>query len=162
MGLKSLYSHLKLLVEFKNESDHEIDLFWINFNGKAAEYKKLLSPGDTETVQTFISHPWIARNSVTGRPMILNGQNHFIAKLPKSLHGQGIGEMGVEAKFSNVRDPSVLAKLQASVDKMMPIVHVLIDSEGISCTSTLDLYIKKNLLYRLRLKVVDFTYNLYL
>ena len=56
---KALRSDKPIRLEFKNESEDKIDMFWHNFKGSKIQYKTI-EPGDTRAQWTYVTHPWSA------------------------------------------------------------------------------------------------------
>ena len=45
-------------IEFINNLDEKVYIYWINYKGNEKHYKDL-KPGKSYTVETYASHPWI-------------------------------------------------------------------------------------------------------
>jgi hypothetical protein len=58
--LKSIDSNTPVSVEFDNETNQTVELFWLDFNGKEVSYGQI-KPGDSKFMGTYATHPWIAR-----------------------------------------------------------------------------------------------------
>jgi von Hippel-Lindau disease tumor supressor len=67
-GLKSLDSTVKAFVLFENKTDRIVCVFWVNHRGRLVPYKSL-SPNMTCAVNTYISHPWVFKDTDTGELM---------------------------------------------------------------------------------------------
>ena len=59
--LKSAASEIQCEIEFLNESPLEVELFWIDFEGKEISYGSLV-PRDSAKIPSFVTHPWIVRD----------------------------------------------------------------------------------------------------
>lgn len=57
--LRSIVSEGSLQIDFANGGTQPIAMYWIDFNGGRVHYADV-SPGDSYTQQTFVTHPWVA------------------------------------------------------------------------------------------------------
>lgn len=55
---RSIKSEVETSIEFVNNSQQTIKVFWLNLEGKR-ELLHVLLPGDRETQKTFLNHPWL-------------------------------------------------------------------------------------------------------
>ncbi|RWS31068.1 von Hippel-Lindau disease tumor suppressor-like protein [Leptotrombidium deliense] len=62
--MRSLSCSRPSYVRFFNLSPNRVDIIWINYEGIGVTYKTL-NPREYHDVNTFVSHPWIFRNSST-------------------------------------------------------------------------------------------------
>lgn len=62
--LKSGPSLSLCYVRFINVTDKRVDVIWVNYNGVCVCYRTL-APRCYIDIETFVSHPWIFRNSDT-------------------------------------------------------------------------------------------------
>ena len=58
----SVVSYVEALVTFDNQSSKVARVYWINFNGDRELYKTL-SPKETYTQSTFLTHPWVVTDA---------------------------------------------------------------------------------------------------
>lgn len=49
-------------VMFKNKTDAQISIYWLNAQGKRTLYKKLAA-GESHNQQTYVTHPWLIANA---------------------------------------------------------------------------------------------------
>ena len=68
-------STTKMSGTFLNNTTVPIDIFWLDFGGNEKRYCSELGPGREYQQNTFVGHPWIARNSVSKRLLLVNGKN---------------------------------------------------------------------------------------
>jgi len=61
-GLKSIHSKISYFLTFTNTSVQYITIWWIGYKGELHKYFTL-APGKSWTVKTFVSHPWVLKNS---------------------------------------------------------------------------------------------------
>lgn len=52
----------KSTVVFNNKAQGDINIYWLDFNGKRVSYKQGLKAGATHNQGTFITHPWVITN----------------------------------------------------------------------------------------------------
>ncbi|XP_046580813.1 von Hippel-Lindau-like protein [Haliotis rubra] len=69
--VKSIHSDTSVRVEFINETQRPVDLFWIDFQGKLVRYKLGLKPSKNYHINTYETHPWIARDTRTGSSLLI-------------------------------------------------------------------------------------------
>ncbi|XP_064602914.1 von Hippel-Lindau disease tumor suppressor-like [Liolophura sinensis] len=99
--LKSVCSELDSYVEFFNRTSRHVDILWCNYAGEEVKYQTLgpkiqLLCSDSESagatryqhysVNTFVSHPWIVRDSNTGALLRINQRRYL---LPVAYDGEG-------------------------------------------------------------------------
>ncbi len=61
-GLVSNSGGEKFVLEFVNTRNSTLNIYWINYEG-IEELKGLVSSGKTWSQNTYISHPWVVRDS---------------------------------------------------------------------------------------------------
>jgi hypothetical protein len=61
-GQRSLESRRRSFLRFYNMSPRAVDVIWLDFEGKEVPYTRLLRRQKWD-VTTFVSHPWICRDS---------------------------------------------------------------------------------------------------
>jgi len=69
---RSLKYEETVYVVFNNSSEREVHLFWINYAGMLTSYG-ILSPRKRKRMNTYETHPWVARDVQSGLPLLLNG-----------------------------------------------------------------------------------------
>lgn len=78
VNLRSEHSTYPLLVQFLNRTGRRVELVWVDYAGHWIRYKTL-SPGDHFEIYTFVTHPWVFRDTVTGiRLLALNHGPVFV------------------------------------------------------------------------------------
>lgn len=60
-GLRSLNSDVPTTITFVNQSQTYRRIEWIGFDGQTKEYGGL-NFGESKTIKTFLTHPWIITN----------------------------------------------------------------------------------------------------
>lgn len=60
-GLRSLNSDVPTTITFFNQSQTYRRIEWIGFDGELKEYGGL-NFGESKTIKTFLTHPWIITN----------------------------------------------------------------------------------------------------
>lgn len=91
-NLRSLESKVKSPVKFINRTAFDVEIFWLNFVGKEISFvilekkgsaKKGLRVGSKIAVNTFVSHPWIAKDRASGKRLWLNSKEVFYPPEPR-------------------------------------------------------------------------------
>ena len=122
--LASKHSLLSVRVAFKNISPRKIDLYWISHESKLVQYSSNLAPGTMTGIISFVGHPWVATDSLTGQKMFLNGFPDFRARIPAEFVSEQIGpfadelsekKKGINGAIWTDQDED---KLQAIKDKL--------------------------------------------
>ncbi|XP_076450102.1 von Hippel-Lindau disease tumor suppressor-like [Babylonia areolata] len=84
--LRSFKSKRRVLITFVNKSERIAELYWVDFNGKLVMYCKELQPGKEHKLITYVTHPWIARDSVTGQWLSVGGKQWYVTPMPQDSH----------------------------------------------------------------------------
>jgi hypothetical protein len=53
-------------ITFVNQSGMAVDIYWIGYQGERRLYREKLAAGDSWTIGTFLTHPWLVVASGTG------------------------------------------------------------------------------------------------
>lgn len=61
----SIDSATAATIEFVNNSAVSITTYWLDFECREVEYA-VVAPGTSYTQPTFVSHPWVIRDTATG------------------------------------------------------------------------------------------------
>ena len=75
---KSTHSNIPYQVTFRNLTDHEVLLYWINYQGKPKFYgllRKTKAIGEGLVIDTFVTHPWIAFDKTKLEVLSINFSN---------------------------------------------------------------------------------------
>ncbi|KAI8127432.1 Protein Vhl [Lucilia cuprina] len=67
-------------VFFHNSTQRYVNLYWMDFNGRQ-DFFTMLKPGAGIKANTFVTHPWIFRDSQTGERMQVKHQDIFWPQL---------------------------------------------------------------------------------
>lgn len=78
-------------VFFLNTTQRLINLYWMDFNGRQ-DFFTTLKPGAGIKANTFVTHPWIFRDSQTGERMQVKHQDIFWPQLYRVRHPQNAGQ----------------------------------------------------------------------
>ncbi|XP_042223729.1 uncharacterized protein LOC121867735 isoform X2 [Homarus americanus] len=78
-NLRSRKSKEKCFVLFVNCTHRKIDVCWINFNGISKKYKTLY-PGNQVEIQTYVTHPWVFRDTETRAAFVMDSERVFFPK----------------------------------------------------------------------------------
>ena len=64
-NLRSLHSNIRSFVMFKNTTERIVSIYWVNYSSKFIHYTNL-EPSKTCFVNTYETHPWVFKDSVSG------------------------------------------------------------------------------------------------
>ncbi|KAK3609078.1 hypothetical protein CHS0354_011837 [Potamilus streckersoni] len=74
--LRSLNNNDQSFVTFCNRTLRLAELFWIDYNGQYVRYARI-PPGKATLMNTYVTHPWIAKDAFVGLPFLLNRSRVF-------------------------------------------------------------------------------------
>ena len=74
--LKSDPSMVHSFVRFLNCTLRRVDVVWLNYEGIGIRYRTL-APNQWVDVNTFVGHPWIFRDSITGDKLVVQLKEVF-------------------------------------------------------------------------------------
>jgi hypothetical protein len=74
--LRSLNNESATYIKFLNRTERKIHLFWLDYKGSLVRYGDI-PPDRGVSMNTYVTHPWVARDAVTLYPMMLNGNQIF-------------------------------------------------------------------------------------
>ena len=63
---KSHLSQRKCYVKFVNDSDEDVSVYWLDYQGNEVLYFENVQPGDSRQLKTFHTHPWVFKTSAAG------------------------------------------------------------------------------------------------
>ncbi|XP_071447084.1 von Hippel-Lindau disease tumor suppressor [Hetaerina americana] len=75
--VRSLNSDHRAFVRFSNNTVRKVDVIWINFEGSRVKYRTLL-PGQFFDANTYLSHPWLFRDSETQDKLVVKSKEVFL------------------------------------------------------------------------------------
>ena len=67
-----------------NSADRTVNVFWVDFNCRESRFLTL-SPGQSDVIQSFVSHPWRIRDAGTNalyKEFVPSGQNGTVVTFP--------------------------------------------------------------------------------
>lgn len=70
--LRSLNAQRQSFVQFHNCTERTVDIIWVNYISELVHYGQLL-PTESKRMNTFVTHPWIFQDPVSGERMYANG-----------------------------------------------------------------------------------------
>jgi von Hippel-Lindau disease tumor suppressor protein len=65
-ALRSRASDVSLHLEFANDTDGPIFIYWLDFEGHRVHYNTL-APGESYEQQTYVTHPWVVVDAADNR-----------------------------------------------------------------------------------------------
>ena len=100
--LRSTSNDISTFVKFVNRTDRTVYLFWFGYDGKIVNYGTL-GPRRINQMDTYVTHPWIAKDSVTAFTLLMNGQTVFFPR----EHVNGIPFEPVNRDVINIHIPGI-------------------------------------------------------
>lgn len=74
--LRSKGSYLHSYIRFVNCTQRLVDIVWLNHEGVSVRYKTLPSKSWVD-VNTYVGHPWIFRDAITGDKLVVHRKEVF-------------------------------------------------------------------------------------
>ncbi|KAL3853148.1 hypothetical protein ACJMK2_016714 [Sinanodonta woodiana] len=74
--LRSLNNNDQSFVTFCNRTLRLAELFWVDYSGQYVRYARI-PPGKATLMNTYVTHPWIAKDAFVGLPFLLNRSRIF-------------------------------------------------------------------------------------
>ncbi|GFR11013.1 VHL domain-containing protein [Trichonephila clavata] len=88
-GFRSSPSRKGCWLRVVNETSRTVNIIWIDYHGREINYA-LLKPKDMQSIHSYEGHPWLCRDSVTNRRLLLNKNEIFIHQNPPSAGGVNV------------------------------------------------------------------------
>ena len=121
-------------IEFVNQTSRLVDIYWLNFAGERERYATL-EPGTGYDQPTWITHPWVAVDHLTGRCYAYMLSETLDQTLViQEGEGGGEGEQQVEAVVSDDEDVKADILLSCPVSGEQTEKHVV--AVGVEPVST--------------------------
>lgn len=76
INLVSATSRRQSFVRFVNKTNRRVDVIWINYEGQRTKYRTI-GPDEFCDVNTYVSHPWVFRDSVTHAVLVASFQEVY-------------------------------------------------------------------------------------
>ena len=77
----SINSNEASYVEFCSRTGRKVDILWLDYQGKKVKYATL-QPGQRIFVDTFVTHPWVFRDSETYDVLVANNREKYFYPPP--------------------------------------------------------------------------------
>nr|XP_053646816.1 von Hippel-Lindau-like protein isoform X2 [Cherax quadricarinatus] len=87
-AIRSIHSRERSFVCFVNCTRRNVDVFWVDFRGKHIKYKTL-ARRERYKINTYVTHPWVFRDSETSSALVVNSEEAFYPK-PALQPGQQV------------------------------------------------------------------------
>ena len=120
----SIESETASLMTFVNDTSRTVDILWLNFAGDRVNYGTL-EPGGSFGVSSFLTHPWVAVDHVTGRCYGYELADSAAETFTVTDSGGGEGEQQVEAVVSDDEDVKADILLSCPVSGEQTEKHVV-------------------------------------
>lgn len=91
-------------VFFLNNTQRQVNLYWMDFNG-CQDLFTTLKPGAGIKANTFVTHPWIFRDAITGERMHVKHQDIFWPQLYRVRDPQNVGQWIPCRKLIGIHQP---------------------------------------------------------
>lgn len=134
----SINSNIPTVLTFKNNFSHAVDIQWLNYQGVATRYTNL-NPGDSWTVDTYVTHPWIATTPTGFRIPIDHSTVYFPTTVSKTVE---IAENPIDV-FNITRDMILVVAKSYGLQMTNEDVDALLASLPKITTAEIDTEIKK-------------------
>ncbi|XP_055929933.1 von Hippel-Lindau-like protein [Argiope bruennichi] len=85
-GFRSGPSRTPCLLEITNKTERCINIIWLDYFAREVNFG-CVKPDAKKTIQSYVGHPWICRDSVTKRRLLLNKETYFAAT-KSALNGE--------------------------------------------------------------------------
>lgn len=91
-------------VLFHNTTPRYVNLYWIDYNGRRSFYA-ILRPGANIKANTYVTHPWLFRDSQTGEYMQVQKQEVYWPQIYKIAHPINAGQWIVGRRKIDIHLP---------------------------------------------------------
>lgn len=78
-AMHSIHSREQSFVCFVNCTQRNVDVFWVDFQGRHIKYKTL-ARRERYKINTYVTHPWVFRDSETSSALVVNSEEAFYPK----------------------------------------------------------------------------------
>lgn len=70
-AIRSTECTTRSFITFENRTNRSVNLYWVNYTSVFIHYKTLL-PNELTNVDTYQTHPWIIKDSITGERLLIS------------------------------------------------------------------------------------------
>ncbi|XP_014213975.1 von Hippel-Lindau tumor suppressor homolog [Copidosoma floridanum] len=100
--LRSIHNRDSSFVKFFNTSPHDVEIYWIDYNGKPVFYQTL-GHQDYIDINTFVTHPWIFVEKETKDRYLANGSSvYFPRSWRENYRGRPLNVSELPARVERV------------------------------------------------------------
>ncbi|ESO82381.1 hypothetical protein LOTGIDRAFT_236999 [Lottia gigantea] len=75
--LRSQNNDIPAFITFRNISSRKVDVYWLDYKGQKVKYMENFSTDRNHHINTYVTHPWIARDAVTHDVLLFNGKEVY-------------------------------------------------------------------------------------
>ena len=83
--IKSGKARVMSFIRFFNRTMKKVDVIWINYEGQCVKYRTL-EVEEYVDVNTFVGHPWVFRDSITGKARFGHIYNYITSVIAKNMY----------------------------------------------------------------------------
>ncbi|GBM91718.1 hypothetical protein AVEN_7023-1 [Araneus ventricosus] len=130
-GFRSGPSRKACRLHITNRTARCINIIWLDYYGREINYG-FVEPGTIKPIQSFEGHPWICRDSVTKRRLLLSNETYFVPTA-SALNGRRINNLPVVEVFVNI---PMFSLLDLGADAVSKLVSSEEDVEALELPTT--------------------------
>uniref|UniRef100_UPI0035900707 von Hippel-Lindau disease tumor suppressor-like n=1 Tax=Myxine glutinosa TaxID=7769 RepID=UPI0035900707 len=115
--LRSGPSMVRSFVVFCNASSRRVRPVWLNYKGEPQSYPDIL-PHRARAMHTYVGHPWLFRDVVSGDKLLVNGKEVFFPP-------QGVVEQDGNVRYIPIH---ITLPVYSLKERCLQVVRVLVPS----------------------------------
>ena len=107
-SLRSRQSRITSPIQFVNHTGRTVRVIWLNFRGEEdREMMSTLANRSNVKINTFVTHPWIAKDEITNERMLLNFKDVFYPSVPTIRRVEDVGRVFAVRKQVLITAPGI-------------------------------------------------------